>query len=118
MAKQQGRNHENNAQKIKQFGIIRIRHKLNNSEVRLSPELSISSGINEQIEDPYWKKDIYTPLEASISKQNIIKSTINSPSEHSTSRKRDIKSQLLIPFTLKFNNEHKLIAIPSPKKHN
>jgi len=35
--------------------LSRLNRELNNSEVRYSPELSIASGLNEKLEDPYWK---------------------------------------------------------------
>lgn len=92
--------------------------KLNYSEARNSAEISIKSGLNKTVQDPYWKKDLRSPYKASINKSFLLQSSQDNTSEPSNEKDRNLKSTIHLPFELKFNNEtNKLYAIPTPRKH-
>jgi hypothetical protein len=55
-------------------------HRKNYSDVRVS-NLSIQSGLNRTVEDPYWKKEIKSPYNASIRSKYLLQSTQDDTSD-------------------------------------
>lgn len=89
--------------------------KLNYSEARNSADVSIKSGLNKTVQEPYWKKDLSSPFKASINKNFLLQSSQDNTSKTSN---RKLNSTIHLPFELKFNNDNnKLYAIPTPRKH-
>lgn len=63
-------------------------------------------------------KDIKPKGNPSISKQYLVQSTQENTSEPSSPRDTNLRSALKLPYELKINEDRKLYAIPSPKKHS
>lgn len=63
-------------------------------------------------------KDIKPKGNPTISKKYLVQSTQENTTEPSSPRDTIIRSALKLPFEVKINEDRKLYAIPSPKKHS
>lgn len=92
-----------------------LNEKLNNTDIKLSPINSINSGLTSRLEDPYWKKQLNTPFKASLDKKYFVPSTHDETTDFSTTRERNIKSTMELPFELKYSSENRLFLF---QKHS
>ncbi|CAI2371045.1 unnamed protein product [Moneuplotes crassus] len=99
------------------YGLVKIRQRNISSEIRISREGSIASGIHDEIEDPYWKNDTIASINSSIRRENLIRDECNKSPTSSNFGMRNLKSPFMIPLSLKFDSPSKLKAVPKSVKN-